>query len=64
MNTTLDFTELPQDDIPTMILRSQAAKKNGSIILKDNMDEESKTLSDVSKDFSPVLPLNLKSPGN
>ena len=45
MNTTLDFTELPQDDIPTMILRSQAAKKNESIVLTDNMDEESKTIT-------------------
>ena len=32
MNTTLDFTELPQEDISPMILRSQAVKKNEVIV--------------------------------
>ena len=53
MNTALDFKDLPQGDISPMILRSQAVKKDESIVPADNMDEEDKTITERVSAFSP-----------
>ena len=53
MNTTLDFKDLPQGEFSPMILRSQAVKKDESIVPAENMDEEDKTITERVSAFSP-----------
>ena len=53
MNTTIDFKDLPQEDISPMILRSSTVKKDELIVPTNNMDEEDKTFTDGVSAFSP-----------
>ena len=53
MNTTIDFKDLPQEDISPMILRSLTVKKDELIVPTNNMDEEDKPITETVSAFSP-----------